>query len=338
MSERNGVLTHGSLFSGVEGMGLGLEWSGLVDEPLWQVEWDDPATSVLERHYPDVTRYRDVRDVDWTAVEPPEVLSGGYPCQPFSKAGKRQGERDERHMWPYYLDAIRTLRPRLAILENVAGHFSLGFGRVLGDLAEAGFDAVWTSLRASDVGAPHQRERAFIVAFPADADSVGRLHGEAVLDAAEARLHALRDAPTGTAASDPESAQPADEPPRRHERVQAVSSLSRAGDRDPEWRDASGAGVVGRSPGLMATAWGEFEPAIRRWERLTGRPAPAPTDDQGRLSFDFSEWMMGFPAGWTGHIESRSARGRLIGNAVVPQCAEVIGRWAHTFAAQEVAA
>lgn len=100
--------------------------------------------------------------VDWSDV----VLTGGYPCQPFSQAGKRLGDQDPRHLWPYIRDAIRVLRPGLVVLENVRGHLSLGFPEVLGDLAAIGFDAEWSVVKASDVGAPHQRARLYFVARP----------------------------------------------------------------------------------------------------------------------------------------------------------------------------
>ena len=93
-----------------------------------------------------------------------DMVTAGYPCQPFSVAGKQQGEDDPRHLWPQVLRAIRETGARYAFLENVPGHLRLGFDRVLGDLAEAGFDAEWALVRASDVGATHRRERLFVLA------------------------------------------------------------------------------------------------------------------------------------------------------------------------------
>ncbi|MXI30814.1 hypothetical protein GRW10_22625, partial [Escherichia coli] len=93
-------------------------------------------------------------------------LTAGYPCQPFSQAGHRKGINDERHLWPYVFDAIKHLRPRIAFFENVRGHLTLGLTEVLEDLASIGWDAQWTCVRASDVGAPHHRERLFILAYP----------------------------------------------------------------------------------------------------------------------------------------------------------------------------
>lgn len=141
----------------------------------WHVEYDAAPSKILAHHWPDVPNYGDVTTCDWESMPPVDILTGGYPCQPFSAAGQRKGTNDDRHLWPYVREAIRVLRPRYTLLENVAGHRSLGFDRVLGDLAEDGLDVRWTSLRASDVGAPHHRERLFIlVTDPADAASSGR--------------------------------------------------------------------------------------------------------------------------------------------------------------------
>jgi DNA-cytosine methyltransferase len=123
---------------------------------------------VLKKHWPDVPNLGDITKVDWSEVERPDVICGGYPCQPFSTAGKRGGANDPRHLWPAMHNAIRVLRPRYALMENVRGHLSLGFGRVLGDLAEIGYDAEWQVIPAAAVGAPHKRDRVFIVAYPND--------------------------------------------------------------------------------------------------------------------------------------------------------------------------
>ena len=159
----------GSLFSGIGGLELGLERAG-VGHTVWQVERDPFCRQVLARHWPDATRYEDVTTVDWSTVEPVEVMCGGYPCQPFSSAGRRQGERDPRHLWPFFADAIRVVRPRFVVLENVAGHLVLGFDRVLGDLASLGFDAEWSLVSAASVGAPHKRLRLFCVAYPSSTE------------------------------------------------------------------------------------------------------------------------------------------------------------------------
>lgn len=112
-----------------------------------------------------LTRYglRQSRDISKAVCL---VMSGGYPCQPFSHAGTRKGDKDSRHLWPFMLRAIRNLRPKYALMENVAGHLSMGFGRVLGDLHESGYDAEWQVLSGRGFGSPDLRERVFIVAYP----------------------------------------------------------------------------------------------------------------------------------------------------------------------------
>jgi len=164
-------LTVGSLFSGIGGLDLGLERAGM--RVIWQAEIDPYCCQVLRQHWPDVPNLGDVSRIEWSDVVRPDVICGGYPCQPFSLAGARAGTDDRRHLWPYVRDALRVLRPRFALLENVAGHLSLGFDRVLGDLAEIGFDAEWDCIPAAAVGAPHRRDRVFLVAYP---DSVELRH------------------------------------------------------------------------------------------------------------------------------------------------------------------
>ena len=158
------TLTVGSLFSGIGGLDLGLERAGM--RLIWHSEIDPYATRVLAKHWPEVPNYGDIKLIRWNDVEPPDVLCGGYPCQPFSTAGYRRGEHDPRHLWPWVRDAISELRPKYAILENVRGHLTMGGAAVIGDLATIGYDAEWDIVPASSVGAPHRRDRLFIVAYP----------------------------------------------------------------------------------------------------------------------------------------------------------------------------
>ena len=156
------MLTFGSLFSGIGGIDLGLERAGM--QCRWQSEIEPYACQVLKKHWPDTPNLGDVTQIDWSTVERTDVVAGGYPCQPFSVAGARKGEFDPRHLWPYFRDCICILRPRYALLENVSGHLSLGFGHVLGDLAAIGYDARWDCIPAAAVGAPHLRDRVFVIA------------------------------------------------------------------------------------------------------------------------------------------------------------------------------
>lgn len=140
----------------------------------WHCEIDPHASRVLARRWPNVPNLGDIKVVDWGGVQPVDLVTAGYPCQPFSLAGKRRGEDDDRHIWPDVAECVRVVRPRLVLLENVRAHLSLGFGTVLGDLAALGYDARWTCVRASDLGACHQRWRVFILASDTDGGTVGR--------------------------------------------------------------------------------------------------------------------------------------------------------------------
>jgi DNA (cytosine-5)-methyltransferase 1 len=157
------MLTVGSLFSGIGGLDLGLERAGM--KVIWQSEIDPYCNKVLKKHWPEVTNHGNIKNINWGTVERPDIICGGYPCQPFSTAGKRKGTDDPRHLWPWVRDAISALRPNYAILENVRGHLSLGGLQVIGELTEIGYDAEWRVVSAGGLGAPHRRERIIIVAY-----------------------------------------------------------------------------------------------------------------------------------------------------------------------------
>ena len=158
------TLTVGSLFSGIGGLDLGLERAGM--KVIWQSEIDPYCNKVLKKHWPEVINHGNIKDIDWGTIERPEIICGGYPCQPFSLAGQRNGTDDPRHLWPWVRDAISALRPSYAILENVRGHLTLGGIQVIGQLAEIGYDAEWRVVSAAGLGAPHRRDRIVIVAYP----------------------------------------------------------------------------------------------------------------------------------------------------------------------------
>ena len=158
-------LTFGSLFAGIGGLDLGLERAGM--RCAWQVEKDAYCRAVLAKHWPDVTRYEDVRDVGRANLAPVDLICGGFPCQDISGAGLRAGiDGPESGLWTEYARIVRELRPNYVVVENVARLLVDGMERVLGDLAACGYDAEWEVLPAFAVGAPHRRERVFIVAYP----------------------------------------------------------------------------------------------------------------------------------------------------------------------------
>jgi DNA (cytosine-5)-methyltransferase 1 len=192
MSNQVSQLKIGSLFSGYGGLDLAV-MNVTGAEVAWHCEWEDAPSKILDAHFPGVPNYKDVTRVDFTQVEPVDILTGGFPCQDLSLAGKRKGltKGTRSGLWSEFARAIETLNPRLVVIENVRGLLSASatnpelehcswcmgetgdsepalraLGAVLGDLADIGYDAKWQGVRASDAGAPHNRFRVFIIAYP----------------------------------------------------------------------------------------------------------------------------------------------------------------------------
>lgn len=154
----------GELFAGVGGLGMAVD-AVFGTRPAWFAEVDTAPSKVLAYRHPDVPNLGDVTKVDWPTTPRVQVLAGGYPCQPFSVAGRRHGTDDPRHLWPHMVTAIATQRPRFIVLENVRGHLSIGFDEVLRDLHWLDYSAEWTVNRAADAGAPHRRARIFVLGW-----------------------------------------------------------------------------------------------------------------------------------------------------------------------------
>lgn len=153
----------GSLFSGIGGFDIGLERAGM--ECAWQVELDDYATKVLEKHWPNVKRYRDIREVGKQNLEAVDLICGGFPCQPFSVAGQQKGKEDNRYLWPDMLRVVSEVRPAWFIGENVAGIVNLALDQVLFDLEAEGYETKSFIIPACAVDAPHRRDRVWIVGY-----------------------------------------------------------------------------------------------------------------------------------------------------------------------------
>lgn len=170
------MVTHASLFSGVGGFDLAAEWAGWTN--MFNCEIDPFCRRVLAYHFPNAVQYEDIRTTDFTVWRGRiDVLTGGFPCQPFSCAGKRKGTDDDRYLWPEMLRAIREIRPRWVVGENVRGFVNWSEGMVLdtvfADLEAFGYEVQPFILPACAVGAPHRRDRIWIVAHRADAGAEG---------------------------------------------------------------------------------------------------------------------------------------------------------------------
>jgi len=157
--------TFGSLFAGIGGLDLGLERAGMTCK--WQVEINPFCQRVLEKHWPGVKRYGDITKVDGRELQPVNLIAGGFPCTDISDAGKRDGIHGAHSkLWFEMLRVICMVRPNFVLVENVAALLDRGLCTVLAGLAESGFDAEWDCIPASALGAHHQRDRTFIVAYP----------------------------------------------------------------------------------------------------------------------------------------------------------------------------
>ena len=160
-------MTHGSLFSGIGGFDLAAEWSGFTN--LFNCEWEEFPRKVLKHHFPNAKQYEDIKDFDATEYRGRiDVLSGGFPCQPFSTAGLRKGTEDDRHLWPEMLRVVGECQPRWIVGENVRGLVSWSNGLVLetcySDLENLGYSVQSFIIPACATNAPHRRDRVWIVA------------------------------------------------------------------------------------------------------------------------------------------------------------------------------
>lgn len=258
----------GSLFSGIDGLALGVQFATHA-RVAWHSEIDPAGAAVLARHWR-APNLGDVTAIDWSTVEPVDVLVGGSPCQDISQAGKGAGIDGERSgLWREIVRALRALRPSFVFVENVAALFARGFGRVAADLAESGYCFAWSSYSSAAVGAPHRRERVFILAAP---DVSGERRHGASEECKEAgrRLSALATADSdsdrreGLATGRPCSGLASRDDADGRDSADAdaaITGLEGADERESEQRDAIGLAH-------------RFGPAMRRWGSLLGREAP----------------------------------------------------------------
>ncbi len=287
-----------SLFSGIGGIDLGLERAGMTC--VGQVENDPWCNQILEKHWPTVPRWQDIHDLDPKELPDHDLIAGGFPCQPVSLAGARLAQSDPRWLWPEFFRIVRMVRPRYVVVENVPGLASAGMGDVLGDLAQSGYDCEWQSIPAAFVGAPHLRWRIFIVGYDTTRTRWRRVYGAStrIQDVAYSNSRS-RKIPFGARDRETEN----------RKRSSAIGGEDRVF-------------AASRSTDRMADSDGRRRlPAVTRvgTETNTGRTSARPDDsDSWTVEPDVGRVVDGVPR--------RVDRLRGLGNAVVPQVAELVGR------------
>ena len=288
-------MTVGSLFSGIGGFDLGLERAGMTIK--WQVEIDDFCNKVLEKHWPDVKRYRDIKELRGDELEPVDLICGGFPCQPFSAAGKRRSKEDDRYLWPEMLRVIRAVRPNWIIGENVAGIVSLALDDVLSDLENEGYACQSFIIPACAVNAPHRRDRVWIIA---NCDNTGsgtsrdRANREwQEKDERQERLSQHESSGYNEATSNSESKSGESD----------VQRCNRAAEQEQLGRNTIKS-VVDRGSDIPTDS--------ERW----GIPWLPIAASLCRVDDGLPSWMVGH----------RTKRLKALGNAVVPQIVEIIGK------------
>lgn len=340
----------GALFYGTGALDLAVQatWGG---DLAWLAENDRNVAAVASWNNQGVPNIGDVTRVDWRKIEPVQILTAGSPCQDLSHAGKRAGfgEGTRSNLWVQAREAVAVIRPELFVWENVRGAYtaradsSLEFcprcvgsqrtvrlralGRVLGDMADLGYDCRWHGLPASEVGAPHGRYRVFLLAYPRgstppDPLNEGQGDGGTEQDGRtyphlRVRKGGLLPTPTVMDMGDNKS----------------IEEWERwTGEMVDKFNNGNGHGrsleIEMQRVGKRGH-WGRYMPAILRWERLIGRMSPPPLKFNEELGKDqvspqFEEWMMGLPEGWVTAVPgiTRKAALRALGNGVVPQQAE----------------
>lgn len=311
------MMTVGSLFSGIGGFELGLERTGCF-KTVWQCEKDAFCLKVLEKHWPDVKRFTDIHEMK-EDIPYVDVICGGFPCQDISCAGKGAGIHAERSgLWWEMLRIVRLVRPRYVLVENVAALLNRGLDEVLGSLAESGYDAEWNIVSAAGVGAPHLRKRVFIVAHPGQPGRqqiTGSSYGNEATDERrpqdedhefECDGQSSRERSLAHANSQP-SESPIRDPGRGQALVETEPSeqeLGCAGDTSREIADSKSIRCGG---GQMLS-----EAARKRWGICA----------EGDNSWSTESGICRVANG----VPSRVDRLRALGNAIVPQCAEYVGR------------
>lgn len=303
------------LFSGIGGFSLGLERAGM--ETVAFCEISPVCRHLLAHHWPDVPCFEDVTTLTGEQVGPVDVICGGFPCQDISFAGKGAGLAGERSgLWREYARLVRELRPAFVIVENVAALLGRGLGDVLGDLAALGYDAWWDCIPASAVGAPHRRDRLWVVAYARGQQHEG--YGDALRREITAGLSRAA-AEQGVCAGHGGEAFALD-PDANGIRPyrQKVHLLGGVELRDKQISHAEPLGLDVGHPDRQGLSFAG----------IPGRPSKAPSDIEAWGAVDRAGWWSTEPdVGRVAHgVPARVDRLHGLGNAVVPQIPEILGR------------
>lgn len=291
--------TFGSLFAGIGGFDLGFERAGL--KCLWQVEKDKYCLKILEKHWPNVQRFDDIL----TLKNPPyvDVICGGFPCQDISNAGKRKGIKGERSgLWTEMLRIICEVRPKYIVVENVAALINRGLSTVLGELAESGYDAEWQVLSAAAFGAPHLRERVFIVAYPRNDTDRTESRQKGKEEEIQGKHRSSRCSGMSCGASS---------------NTRNVANSNSNGTKRDKSEDRKGGRIKQNGQNV---SYSDID-GLERKKPERGRSG------QSRLLTKCDWWSIEPDVGRVAHgVSRRLDRLKCLGNAVVPQITEYIGR------------
>lgn len=317
------------IFSGIGGFSIGLEKAGM--ETLAFCEMEKYGKKLLNKYWPDVPVFPDVCELNSATfvehgLEVPNVIAGGFPCQDISCAGKQAGIGGERSgLWKEFKRLIDELEPNYAIAENVANLRSNGLVTVLYDLWEIGYNAEWHCIPASAIGAPHRRDRIWIVAYPSRARSEWsrriRLSTKISKDVSNANGNGCKDIQSETTRKNGDERQECFKVANIDRDVVATIGLPLFKGRlekNEEWRELPTSKPLIEPEVINAYRDNE---GFKQWNVEPDIPRLA----NNKLNPDWVEWLMGFPSQWT---EGGTYKQRLmgLGNAVVPQIPEIIGR------------
>jgi DNA (cytosine-5)-methyltransferase 1 len=285
-------MKHGSLFSGIGGFDLAAEWMGW--ENVFHCEWNEFGQKVLKHYWPNAESFDDITKTDFTKYHGTiDIISGGFPCQPYSNAGKRQGKEDERHLWPHMLRAIREIKPKYVVGENVFGLLNwnggMVFDEVHSDLEFEGYEVQAVVIPAAAVNAPHGRDRIWFVATNTNGDGLHKRNGNDEVNTSQGGQYALGDFESGNGNGD-------------------VANSSRGGQQTLNTQNA----IVGQQSTTETFSGNTTQPIYSRteWQSFPTQ-SPICGGDDGLLTeldgITFSKW--------------RNESIKAYGNAIVPQVA-----------------